>query len=197
MRSIKFLSPLLAVALLFGCSAGPTSSGTSSVPRIVSHGSRPYEYKSFEQLADHALALVIVEPTGKEMSKPLPKGYGPDDAAPTPYVEMNIVKVLGGSIKETRIDLVSPGVDENTKRQALVSGGPYLIYITPAMYGANDPAGGYVAVGGPAGVYAFEGDGFRRVDSESPSLPASITEQSPMLTKPTKSYEQLLKEGPR
>jgi hypothetical protein len=63
---------------------------------------------------------------------------------------MRVTRVLSGSMAPGLVDVVSPGIDEHTGRQAIGRGGPYLLFITPAMYGVDDPAGGYAVVGGPA-----------------------------------------------
>ncbi|MGW5237394.1 hypothetical protein ACWEOW_00510 [Monashia sp. NPDC004114] len=91
-----------------------------------------------------------------------------------------------------------PGIDQNTGKSALRSGGPFLLFLAPAMHGANDPAGGYVAVGGPAGVFAAKGPAqkYLRVDSDSPRLPAEINLAADSLPMITKSEAQLLSEGP-
>lgn len=117
-------------------------------------------------------------PTGEEHGKPLPMGFGLAEPAPTPYVQMRVINVLSGDLQPDMIDLVSPGLDERTGRQALVAGGPYLLFITPAMFGANDPAVGYVVVGGPAGAYGAtsrHARDFTRLDAVSVRLPATIT----------------------
>jgi hypothetical protein len=102
-------------------------------------------------------------------------------------------------MKPGLIDLVSPGVDETTGDPALGRGGPYLMYITPAMYAANDPAGGYVVVGDPAGVYGAHGNKgeYSRIDTMSPALPATITLGRTALPGATKSEKELLRDGPR
>ena len=168
------------------------------MPRIASEGSRAHEYTALADLAVHASAVVVAVPTGRESSKPLPEGYGSEGAAPTPYVQMRVTKVLSGTLRPGLIELVSPGIDQNTGKQALGHGGPYLMYITPAMYGPNDPAGGYVVVGGVAGVYGAKGQGsaYLRIDTESPKLPAEITVGQTTLPGPTTSEAELVQEGP-
>jgi hypothetical protein len=111
---------------------------------------------------------------------------------------MRVTKVLGGGVSASEIQVVSPGVNSLTGKQVLENGGPYLLFLAPAMYAANDPAGGYVVTGGPAGLYASIKSGqFSRVDSLSPKLPSTLTGSATELPKITKSEKQLLADGPR
>jgi hypothetical protein len=201
MRSTNhILTALLTATLLVsvaGCSDGAPSA--QSIPRIVAEGSRARDFKSLDELAAKANAVLIVKPTGNQDSVPLPKTHGgTPDSAPTPYVEMEVVEVVSGSVRGDVINIVSPGIDENTGKQALLTQGPYLVFVAPAMYAANDPVGGYVIVGGPAGVFAAGGtnDQFARMDPESTLLPAEVSLTGTPLPKVTKTEEQLLAEGP-
>ncbi|WP_028707348.1 hypothetical protein [Propionicicella superfundia] len=141
---------------------------------------------------------MIAEPTGGESARTAPGGDGADDSAPVPYVTMRVTRVLGGGVSASEIQVISPGVDHRTGRQVLVSGGPYLLFLAPAMYAADDPAGGYVVTGGPAGLYAaIERGRFGRVDSSSPKLPSTLSGSTTDLPEITKSEKQVLAEGPR
>lgn len=164
---------LTAALLLAGCSGASPDRG---VPVIRSEGSRIRDHRSLQDLADWASALVIAEPVGTWHDVPLPDGHGDPDSAPTRFVTLDVTQVVSGTVEGRTIDVVSPGTDEGTGEPALLDGGPYLIFLAPAMYDRGDPAGGYVAVGGPAGVFAAdrEGLGFLRMDEESPDLPARI-----------------------
>lgn len=196
----RILSRLLATALLVsvaGC--GDRAPSTQAIPRIVSMAERARDYTSLDELAAKANAILIVKPTGRQSAVPLPKRHGgTSESAPTPLVQVEVVKVLSGSVGGNVIDLVSPGIDENTGKEALLSGGPYLVFVAPAMYAANDPVGGYVIVGGPSGLFASNGmtDSFARVDSESLSLPAEVSATSTKFPRITKTEQQLLNEGP-
>lgn len=201
MRSTNHVLPALLAAMMLvsvaGCS-DDTPSG-QSVPRIVVEGSRSHDFKSLDELAAKANAILVVKPTGRQDSVPLPEEHGgTPDSAPTPFVEMEVVQVVSGSVQGDVIRVVSPGIDEGTGGQALLTGGPYLVFVAPAMYEADDPVGGYVIVGGPAGVFASGGakNQFARADSESTSLPAEVSLTGTRLPKVTKTEEQLLAEGP-
>lgn len=191
-------SILGTILMLAGCAS---TGDENTLPLIASAGTRAVEYTSLAQLAEKANAIVIAVPTGEEYEVALPEGYGTEDSAPTPYVTMKVVKVISGKVSAETINVVSPGIDQNTSEQVLLSGGPYLLFLAPAMYGANDPAGGYVVVGGPAG--AFESPtretaaaSFLRIDSESASLPARIDLGKTSIPRVTKTEKQLLEEGP-
>ena len=85
-----------------------------------------------------------------------------------------------------------------TGKAAIARGGPYVMFLAPAMYQKNSPAGGYAIVGGPAGLYAtLDGSStnFTRVDQESLQLPKRLdtTETTPAITK---TETRLLAEGP-
>jgi hypothetical protein len=107
-----------SVLLLAGCGLGSDKNDSSRLPRIAGQGSRAHEYTSLTELAQAASAVVVAVPA---------------DAAPTPYVQLRVTQVLSDRLSAGLIDLVSPGVDENTGQLALAHGGRYLIYLAPAM----------------------------------------------------------------
>lgn len=201
MRSTdKLLAKLVTVILTGVALTACGSSGENALPKISIDGTRAHEYTTLGELAQDATAVVVAVPTGKEHAKPLPKDYGPADAAPTPYVQLRVIKVLSGDLQPGMIDLVSPGLDERTGKQALRAGGPYLLYITPAMYAANDPAGGYVVVGGPAGAYGATSSNakdFNRIDTESVKLPAKITLGATDVPAAALTEQEALAQGPQ
>lgn len=195
----QLLGIVAATSLIGLAACSRDSSSTQSLPKISVMGSRLLMFSSLDELAAKANAIAIVKPTGKQDFVPLPqKQGGSPDSAPTPFLEMKVVRVLSGAVDGDVIRVVSPGIDENTGRQALLTGGPYLVFLAPAMYDANAPAGGYAIVGGPAGVFANSGatNRFRRVDAESKSLPSEISLDTTSLPKVRKTEAQLLTEGP-
>lgn len=206
MRCTKFrIATALGAVLLMitSCAAPDETADHPQLPEITGHGTRIYDFQSLEDLAEKSNAIVVAEPTGETRSVPLPEGYGDEFSAPTPYVTMQVTKVLSGEVKGDVIEVVSPAIDRRTQKQVLSSGGPWLLFLAPAMYGPDDPAGGYVAVGGPAGVYLqFGDDDFRRIDDHSEALPKALSTDSTKsrgvspLPEVTKTEEQLLAEGP-
>lgn len=201
MRSTNRILPALLAATMLVSVAGCSGDASSAqpIPRIEIEGSRAHDFKSLNELAAKANAILVVKPTGKQDAVPLPEEHGgTPESAPTPFVEMEVVRVVSGSVQGDVINVVSPGIDQNTGKEALITGGPYLVFVAPAMYEADDPVGGYVIVGGPAGVFASGGakDKFTRVDSESASLPAEVSSSGAGLPRITKTEEQLLSEGP-
>lgn len=206
MRCIKLRTATVLVAVLLmvtGCSVSDGAAEQPQLPEIAEHGTRIRDFQSLEELAELANAIVIAEPTGKTHSVPLPEGYGGESSAPTPYVTMQVTEVLSGEVKGDVIEVVSPAIDERTQEQVLSSGGPWLLFLAPAMYGADDPAGGYVAVGGPAGVYLQSGeDEYLKIDAHSEALPETISTDSSRsrsaspVPEVTKTEEELLAEGP-
>lgn len=197
MRSTKFAMLVLAAAAavsMAACQAGPSAAGR--VPRIDVDGTRAFEYRSLADLTTHASAVVVARPTGRTSTRPFP--YGGPGAAPTAYVQMHVTSVVSGTVPGADIDVVTPGDDTATQRSALLSAGAYLLFLTPAMYGPGDPAGGYAIVGGPAGTYAQHGAAgqFVKVDTGSAALPDAITLGATAIPRVTKSEHQLLSEGP-
>lgn len=202
MRSTKRLANVFAAAaavavLTSGVLTGCSVDQTSTMPEFTIEGSRPYEFTSLEQLAGISSAIVVATPTGKEHTEPLPDGYGAKDSAPTQYIEMRIESVESGELKADVIDLVSPGIDAKSGKIGLIEGGPFLLFITPAMFGPDDPAGGYVVVGGPAGVFASTSanSGFLRVDNSSAQLPSKVSLEG--LPRITQTEAELLRKGPQ
>lgn len=188
------LAAAAATALLgAGCVPRPR------VPEIVTEGSRAREYTRLDQLAELSCAIVIVTATGE--LHPVPLRDGGPGAAPTPFCGMKVQRVVGGVLDRTDVDIVSPGKDQGTGREAFLEGGPFLVFLAPAMYATNDRvAEGYVAVGGPAGVYVSDGADYRflQIDKESPQLPSVIDVRSrDALPAVVKTEKQLLAEGPR
>ncbi len=181
---------------LTGCSASEPEDAEGA-PQIEVAGSRAKEYSSLDDLAASASAIILAAPTGKSLDVSLPAEQGgTKESAPTPYVVMEVLEVLRGSLNAQTIELVSPGDDVRTGERSLLTGGPYVLFITPAMYAADEPAGGYVVVGGPAGVYAKAGSTYVRVDDASPRLPSTIDVQRTKWPAITKSEEALLHAGP-
>lgn len=203
MRSTKHVAvttALASLAFVAGCASGhdPAATDEPHIPKIVSEGSRAREYTSITQLAEKASAVVVGKPVGEQFVRPMPSNSAPPGAAGTPYVRIQVIKVLAGKVSGRTIDVVSPGTDEVTGTAATAHGGPYVMFLTPAMYQKNSPAGGYAIVGGPAGLYATldsSSTSFTKVDAESPSLPKelSTTHGIPVITK---TEAQLLAEGP-
>jgi hypothetical protein len=194
MRSISSVILTLASATLLSmtaCGTGHSSDG--KVPTIADAGSRARVYTNVSELAERASAVVVASSTGQVVAKPFPAG-----GAPTVYVRMHVTKVISGSTTSKDIEVVTPGDDVATGKPALLTGGHYLLFLTPAMYAANDPAGGYAIVGGPAGAYVAraKSEQFTKIDSESKALPQTITLGTTKLPAVTKSERQLLQEGP-
>lgn len=184
--------------LLAGCaSQSPSTASDSPVPVIHVDGTRSTEYESVAELAEDASAIIVATPTGEQWDEPLPSALGgTSESSPTTFVRLKVSKVLSGTLDDDTIAVVSPGIDETQGELALLSGGPYLIFVTPAMYGADQPAGGYAIVGGPAGLYASSGNSFKRVDGESPRLPKELTLSGTSWPKNLKSEKELLHRGP-
>lgn len=195
MRATRTLAgTVLGTSLaLAACSGGQPS---ASAPTVQELGSRTHVYRSLTELAADANAIVIARPTGATSAKPFP--HGGRDAAPTQYVRMHVTRVLSGTVSSRDVDVANPGDDDATQRPVLLSRSSFVLFLTPAMYAADDPAGGYAVVGGPAGVYSVAGSGSRyvRVDRESPDLPSSVTVDVTSLPQITASERQLLHRGP-
>lgn len=197
MRFIRTRVAVLAAAAAMTLAAcGSTHDADARVPEIADLGTRAFEYNALTDLATYASAVVVAQPTGKTLTKPFPGGDA--NSAPTPYTQMRVIKVISGALTSAEIEVVTPGNDIATGKSALLTAKEYLLFLTPAMYAANDPAGGYAIVGGPAGTYAQQGAGGRyvKVDKESPALPPTITLGDTAIPSITKSERQLLSEGP-
>ncbi len=193
------LSASLGASLLLtpGCAPGPSE---SNIPLVEVAGSRAREFRTLDELAEQASAVILAHPMGEQFEVPLPPDQGGTaDSAPTVYVRLAVERVIAGSLDAAEIDLVSPGTDQHTGRWSLCEGGPYVLFVTPAMYAAGEPAGGYVAVGGPAGVFASpgRGDAFVRVDAASTRLPERIVLGTTPIPAPTASEAVLIRRGPR
>lgn len=193
MRSINAVILTLTSAGLLSLTGCGTDSSDAKVPRIAEVGSRAHFFQNVSELTERASAVVVATSTGKVVTKPFPTG-----GAPTVYVRMHVSKVVSGSVTSTEIEVVTPGDDVATGKPALLTGGHYLLFLTPAMYAANTPAGGYAIVGGPAGAYVApaKSEQFTRIDAESKALPQTITLGATHLPAVTKSERQLLQEGP-
>ncbi len=206
-RSVHFLRLVIGATLaasLTGCGSSSAARAADpgdsvTLPVIEAPGSRAHAYESLDELAAISSALVIARPTGVQSTRALPAEQGGTaTSGPTVYVEMRVSQVLSGTVTSELIEVVSPGTDAVSGKPALRIGGPFLMYLAPAMYGANAPAGGFVISGGPAGVYGFTGvEGeFGRVDTGSPGLPARINDV-PSLPRVTRTVSELLAQGPR
>lgn len=197
-KSFATITVMASLALLAGCAGVNAAGDQPHIPRIMSEDSRAREYTSIDQLAEKASAIIVGKPIGEQFVRPMPSNSAAPGAAGTPYVRIHVSKVLAGSVSGTTIDVVSPGIDEVTGKAATAQGGPYVMFLAPAMYQKDSPAGGYAIVGGPAGLYATLDSAstrFVKVDHESPSLPQEIRTAGglPVITK---TEAQLLAEGP-
>ncbi len=197
MRSINILATVAVVMFAAGCAPSP-SADEGPVPVIQELGTRAHEFTSLDELAAISSAIVLVTPTDQTRDVPLPKERGgEDDSAPTVLVTVTVDKVLSGSLKGSTIEVVDPGTDTNTGQSALLGKRQFVLFITPAMYAADQPVGGYAIVGGPAGMFAKSGAAFMRVDSESPELPKEVDVAATVWPVITNTEEQLLHNGPR
>ena len=187
-RSRLALAAFLPTLLLSAC-----ASTQPETPRFPELGTRTREYGSLADLAAASSAVVIAKPTGKVKEVPLPNSVR---SAPTPFVTLTVTRVLSGSVSETTIQFVSPGLD-TSGHLGLVDGGPYLLFVQPAVYGPSQPAGGYVATGGPAGVFASSDNGrsFAKTDEGSPLLPSRIDLRGSALPAAGRAEEQIIKMG--
>jgi hypothetical protein len=151
-------------------------------PRFDSLASRTTEYHSLAELAADATAVVIVESTGRYREVPLPEAErNPAVAsAPNTVVTVTVNRVMSGrDVAAGRdIDVVAFGPNSVTGRAALVDAGRYLLFLAPYVFGPGRAGGGYVTVGGPAGVFyqtSGSADGrFVRTDAVSMDLPTAV-----------------------
>lgn len=198
-KQLRFAAFAVCLGLSFtGCATSSNQAADIEIPVIDSLGSRPVEYTQLSQLATNSSAIVVVSPTGQESEKPLPTEQGgTSDSAPTQYVEMQVNEVINGSLDATTIQVVSPGDDQRTGRSVLLTADSYILFLTPAMYAANQPAGGYAVTGGPAGAYIQLKDDYLRLDEESPELPAKLDLTDTSWPDIVFTEAELLKRGPR
>lgn len=203
-RSIAAIAALgFVAASLVGCAqlaakAQPNAIADTSLLAFATEVSLPFEYVSFEQLADKASAIVVVKPTGKSKTVPLPRKHGGDVAtALIPFIEVKVQQVLGGTLSADTILLVIPGFEPWADSVEVLEDGTYLVFIAPAMYAANDPIGGYVAVGGSRGVYIAADDSeiFVPVDLSNSQLPGVISLRKTLLPQIMNTEEELLNFG--
>ena len=193
----------MGVGVASGC-AGET---TQALPRFDIQGTIMHEYQGITELADISSAIIVATPTGKLTSKPLPPVPGSEGTpAPVQYVLMKVDAVISGALADVRtdglIEVVSPGTDLNTGRLAMQQGGPYLLFVTPAMLAPGNAFGGYVVSGGPNGVFV-------RTDSRTPdsyysayhehnkTLPEVLTVGRSTIPPITHSEAELIKIGPQ
>jgi hypothetical protein len=199
MRSTRRFAATIAVAAISISALGGCTSGAKDEPLPVFEnlGSRLREYDNLNDLARYASAIVVVESTGErsEVAFPISQG-GTKDSAPTEFYTLKVDEVLSGSLDAKTIQVVSPGIDENTGKSALARSGQMVLFITPAMYAADQPVGGYAIVGGPSGMFVKSGSDFLKVDSEAPGLPKSVDKDTTKWPQITKTEKQLLHEGP-
>lgn len=197
MRSISIFATAAVAASVAGCTPSP-SADADAVPVIQELGTRAHEFTSFDELAAISSAIVLVTPTDETREVPLPKEQGgTDTSTPTVLITVTVEKVLAGSLEGSTIEVVDPGTDTNTGQSALLGKREFVLFITPAMYAADEPVGGYAISGGPAGMYAASGAAFVRVDSESPELPKEVDVGATVWPVITNTEAQLLHDGPR
>jgi hypothetical protein len=97
------------------------------------------------------------------------------------FVTVRVTRVLSGTDLRVgqRVEALAFGSDEVTGHGALRDPGIYLLFLAPYVLGPGRPVGGYVVVGGPAGVFyrcasAPASAPFAKADAESPALPDEV-----------------------
>lgn len=196
--------PVVALAALVigacGSTEGPDAAprdSSAEVPRIVVDGSRAIEYQRLDQLAEEAVAVAVIETTGKTREVPLPAHHGGTKAsAPTILAEVRAVQLIDGELEGSTMFVVTPGQDQEGREVLTTPRETFMAFLTPALYGPGDPVGGYAIVGGPAGIYAESQGVFHRIDEHSPSLPATITADSSDLPAVGLTEAEAIEQGP-
>jgi len=148
---------LIAALALTGCTPAP---GPVPLPSFDPERAYGHQIQGLSGLSDISSAVVIVTATGQVIPGPVPQLPKPSqDPNDQDYYVMTVTTVLAGALGDaamgdtSQIRVVSPGVDLNTGQQVLVSGGPYLLFITPATLASGKIPDGYVVSGGPAGLF--------------------------------------------
>jgi len=166
--SFAVVSTLITAALicaLTGCSAS-------------SSGSRANLYESIDDLARDSTAIVVGTVTGqREDDDVIISMFEVSNAPSNPQLGANVESadspVVAGDTVEVR--QMDSGAASSPAAPLLTSDKEYLLFLTPSML-AGDPATQFYVTGAEAGLYARDGDEFRRVMTDTgDTLPETIT----------------------
>lgn len=165
-RTPAALAVLAAVAIAGGCSA------THGAADRRIEASRAETYSSLSQLSAASSAIVIGTATVQTHVEVL-------NGDPWTVQTVDVQSVVAGQDPGPSFALRQLG-DSSTAvegSQLLVAGKAYLLFIVPWTLVPGDHTGQWVTVGTAAGEYAYDrsSQSASRLDSESPSLPASVS----------------------
>lgn len=179
--------------------SGGQSALTSTVPEFVDVlGDRAKDYHSLADLSREASAVLVVSSPGQRSERPLPSPMGSPGSAPIVSYTLTVKSVVAGTIGTKDSITVVDGLPPATSGRSVFDGaGTFLVFVAPALYGPDQPMGGYAIVGGPAGIWANNtAETFIKLDSESPDLPDAIDLSSKgAVPSPTRGEQEILHAG--
>lgn len=179
MSKVRTVVPLLVAGtlLIAGCA---TSDRNLSLPRVAELGHQNIGLKDLADLDSRAMAVAVVQPTGKARIElvEFAKGVAP---MPIPVVELRVIEVIKGELPEyieQRVGYTYQG-DDGQEVPVISGPGRFLLYLEPFDMGDAAPwngqwvttawlSGVFMDLGGDSGTYT-------RVDPDAVDLPDEIT----------------------
>lgn len=155
------------------------ASATSTV--YVVQSLRVESYSTIQQLLAQSIAVVRVTattPSVVEVVTVVVPTIGVLDVSSATVSVVRVDQVLFGSVSGPEIKVRQNGTGRmNIRGEAplMEAGKSYVLFLRRFTYGPGMDTDQYIAVGGSAGLYADDGGTLRRLDPESPRLPATIS----------------------
>jgi hypothetical protein len=162
---------LLALLLPLGALGGCSLEGTANSSQVHIEAARVKEYRSIQDLNNDAIAVVRVTATSTQSLDPIVK-------TPFTVTVMQVDQVLRGSVSGTKIklrQLGSPtGVILTDEAPVVRPGNSYVIFLSNFTYGPGRGTDQYIPVGGSAGIFFDQNGTLKRLDPQSPNIPAML-----------------------
>lgn len=167
--SIWSVVPLLLPFLLVACGPGVEANTT---PQFV-EGLRTKIYHSISELNADAVAVVRITATDARLVEPV--GTVPFTVTTVRVDQVLRGSVDGGTIKLRQLGSPSGHTVIEDASSLVQPGSSYVAFIHRFTFGPGRDTDQYVPVGGVAGLFLDQSGTLKRLDPESPDLPATIT----------------------
>ena len=169
-RSIWLLAVLTFVILLTGC----VQSTVGGASPVHIEAARVKFYHSIQELNADAVAVVRITATST-------RSVEQSRTTPFTVTVVKVDRVLRGSVASPTIKLRQLGspsgaIHIEDAGPLVQPGWSYVVFLIRFTYGPGRDTGQYYPVGGGAGVYLDENGMLKRLDPQSPDLPAALSE---------------------
>ncbi|MCL4508955.1 MAG: hypothetical protein M1296_05470 [Chloroflexi bacterium] len=154
--------------------AACSQSATGSTPPQFIEASRLKNYHSLQELNSEAVAVARVTATNTRSVEPI--GTIPYTVTVVRVDQFLRGSVNGPSIKLRQMGSLSGNVRLTDSAPLVQSGSSYVVFLQRFTFGPGRDTDQYIPVGGSPGLYLDQNGTLKRLDPESPDLPATLSE---------------------